>query len=614
MLHRRHVKGETTLPNGSLVDYVYSHDCNSLYLWGLGEPTGTGIYRMWRTDDSAEETPAWKRPQSNGEALERQEAWNQAARHNMQVQFKRRSAYKFGNKELEYLEWTSHESNKPIEHRFNGRPKTVFFDKNTRYTVDGYDPSTNTIYQFHGCSFHGHGCKLDSNELVKSAALRENTNIITTRLASLGFTVCERWECQWEEEKKQRGEIREFIRTHLALEVRAYRLSGAQLLEKIREKKIFGMIECDIEINSWDNELLEYFEEFPPICKNTDISLDDIGEHMKQYAEEHGYMTRSRRNLISSFWARKILLTTPILCWLLEHGLKVSRIYQVIEMKPKACFSSIKDIIIDERRRADTNPAFEASGKQWKTLGNSLYGKSMTAKERHKDCKLVLDDQVSNYVNNVRFHAMEEIGDIAYEVSMDKRRIKLDLPLTVAFFVYNYAKLKMLNFVYDFLKKYLRAGSYQIVCSDTDSIIAAYESRDIDSLVKPDLLQEYLAHGKQEYLVHDAYSLRTPGLFKEELGATGIIALCSKTYFAWNDEDETTKVSSKGLSKVTNKFTSDDFQDVLDTREKGMGVNYGFKVHHDELLFYRQVRHGLPYLYVKRKVLDDGVSTVALSL
>lgn len=134
----------------------------------------------------------------------------------------------------------------------------------------------------------------------------------------------------------------------------------------------------------------------------------------------------------------------------------------------------------------ETDPAYKPIGESWKTLGNCLYGKTATAKERHKECKVVGDAKAVLMVNDRRFHSLEEVGDIAYEVSMDKKKIRQDLPLTVAFFVYNYAKLRMLEFVYDFMKRYLRDGSYQIVCSDTDSIIAAYADRNIDALVKPE--------------------------------------------------------------------------------------------------------------------------------
>ena len=207
---------------------------------------------------------------------------------------------------------------------------------------------------------------------------------------------------------------------------------------------------------------------------------------------------------------------------------------------------------------------------------------------------------------------MEEVGDIAYEVCQDKTKIKMDLPLTVAFFVYNYAKMRMLSFVYDFLKRYLKPGSYQMVCSDTDSIIAAYESKNLDDLVKDDLKEEYLRYGKEMFLATDGYTKRTPGLLKEEWGGLGIIALCSKTYITWNDSDK--KISSKGLSKRTNDFSKADYEKVLKTKVKGSGINYGFRVQGDRLMQYRQEREGLAYLYSKREVQDDRISTKPLYL
>lgn len=36
--------------------------------------------------------------------------------------------------------------------------------------------------------------------------------------------------------------------------------------------------------------------------------------------------------------AEKMLLGTPLLKWYLDHGLKVTRIYQVVEFNAQACF------------------------------------------------------------------------------------------------------------------------------------------------------------------------------------------------------------------------------------------------------------------------------------
>ena len=67
--------------------------------------------------------------------------------------------------------------------------------------VDGYCKETNTVYQFHGCIFHGHNCHLTKNsdtnpingkaytELQKDTAEKENyiKNLVT--ILSLSMNV-----------------------------------------------------------------------------------------------------------------------------------------------------------------------------------------------------------------------------------------------------------------------------------------------------------------------------------------------------------------------------------------------------------------------------------------
>ena len=140
-----------------------------------------------------------------------------------------------------------------------------------------------------------------------------------------------------------------------------------------------------------------------------------------------------------------------------------------------------------------------------------------------------------------------------------------------------------------------------MVCSDTDCILAAYQDKNIDNLVKVELKNDH-SFAKNQFSATDAYTKRTPGLFKEELSATGVVALSSQTYFAWNDCDEVQKISSKGLSKRTNTFSRENFLSVLRTKEKISGTNYGFLRKTDCLYQYKQAREGLAYLYVKRRV------------
>ena len=64
---------------------------------------------------------------------------------------------------------------------------------------------------------------------------------------------------------------------------------------------------------------------------------------------------------------------------------------------------------------------------------------------------------------------LDSITKETYEVESCKKAIKLHLPIQVGFFVYQYAKLRMLHIYYDFLDKYLDHADFQMCEMDTDS-------------------------------------------------------------------------------------------------------------------------------------------------
>ena len=94
-------------------------------------------------------------------------------------------------------------------------------------------------------------------------------------------------------------------------------------------------------------------------------------------------------------------------------------------------------------------------------------------------------------ISSVQFIKLENLGDRFYEVETTPKKVKLDLPIQVAFFVYNYAKLRMLEFYYDFLLTYFDRKVWQFCEIDTDSADLGFSSRDWMSLMKPELAAEY---------------------------------------------------------------------------------------------------------------------------
>ena len=77
-------------------------------------------------------------------------------------------------------------------------------------------------------------------------------------------------------------------------------------------------------------------------------------------------------------------------------------------------------------------------------------------------------------------------------------------------------------------------------------------------------------------------------LVKEEYKGTGAVALNSKTYVCWDSVENTSKESSKGISKCLNVLTADVCKGVLEAQHPFTGINRGFKKKDREMVKYRQ--------------------------
>ena len=104
-----------------------------------------------------------------------------------------------------------------IRHVRNGGEQSVRTLTNI-YFVDGYDPVTRTIYEFHGCLFHG--CRsCYPNRQAKNYAVPDRSveelyeATLYKRMALLreGYTVVEMWECEWKKLVDTNAEVQCFL-------------------------------------------------------------------------------------------------------------------------------------------------------------------------------------------------------------------------------------------------------------------------------------------------------------------------------------------------------------------------------------------------------------------
>ena len=76
----------------------------------------------------------------------------------------------------------------------------------------------------------------------------------------------------------------------------------------------------------------------------------------------------------------------------------------------------------------------------------------------------------------------------------------------------------------------------------------------------------------------------------------------------------TMNTGCKGVNKKCNEINKDKYLNVLLTKQNSACVNRGFRVVNNTMYTYTQVRDAFSYFYPKRKVLQDGVSTLPLDI
>ena len=165
--------------------------------------------------------------------------------------------------------------------------------------------------------------------------------------------------------------------------------------------------------------------------KNIRLIREDLGPFMRRFADEHNIMSIPQRMLVGSYRGDKILLTTPLLLWYLDHGLEVMHVYQVIEYDAIPCFRRFGDAVSTARRELDVHRHKTIITDTIKLLGNSGYGKTITNVDRHRDVSYCTEKATSLMVNDRRFRQLDIVVDDAYEIEMNKKIVKYTLPVHV---------------------------------------------------------------------------------------------------------------------------------------------------------------------------------------
>ena len=143
--------------------------------------------------------------------------------------------------------------------------------------------------------------------------------------------------------------------------------------------------------------------------------------------------------------------------------------------------------------------------------------------------------------------------------------------LQVGISVYQLAKMKILQFYYDCLDKFVSREGFQLIQMDTDSLYMAITGLKFDYIIKPEMEKQFELErnqwfpstndemvevesiGKKYKVSKKQFDKRTPGLFKLEWDGHAMIALPSKMYYCLSSGKSKNKASMKGIQAMKNK-------------------------------------------------------------
>ncbi|KAK3751014.1 hypothetical protein QZH41_020178 [Actinostola sp. cb2023] len=317
--------------------------------------------------------------------------------------------------------------------------------------------------------------------------------------------------------------------------------AAQELTEHVRRGTWFEFAEVDIEI---PETLWPRFEDMCAFFYNTEVPTEAVLQEMLDYLAQTYRKRGDGKKLMGALTAKKELLYALLLRWYVEHGAVIKAVYRTIDYKATKIFTWFVEQVIAARRTGDADKSKALLAEVFKLLGNSAYGKLIEALERQTNLYTKAEPVVDRALRSAYFHDLEELGE-AYELESRKPRITIRRPFQIGIdiAVYQLAKLRMLEFYYDFLDRYIDRGDFELLQMNTDSNYIADRLKDI---VRPELRTEFEVEKKQ-WLAWDKWSGRTTGLFKLECTGSRMIALCSKCYII--DDGEKSKSSQKGCRR-----------------------------------------------------------------
>ena len=299
----------------------------------------------------------------------------------------------------------------------------------------------------------------------------------------------------------------------------------------------------------------------------------------------------------------------------LQHGLRIDRIHQVIEFDQSPWLKTYIDFNT-QLRTAGTND-FEKDF--FKLMNNSVFGKTMENIRKHRNIKLVMTEE--RYLCTVmkpNFKSGVLFGENLMGCKMEKIKVVMNKPVYLGQVILDLGKIVMYEFHYDYMVPKYGLEKLKLCYMDTDSLVYDIKTEDFYEDIANDVEARFNTSGysKTDFSpLPIGLNKKVIGLMKDELGGaimTEFVALrpklCSYKKLG-GSEDKKCKGIKKCVVKKT--LTFEDYKTCL----------FSDSTEYRSQLMFRSSRHEVHTIEVNKVTLNrddderisrkDGISTFA---
>ena len=154
------------------------------------------------------------------------------------------------------------------------------------------------------------------------------------------------------------------------------------MVEAVEDGSFFGLVRCDVQVPP---VLMDHFSEMTPLFGHAKLGEAHLSSHMREFVTSSGMSMLTHRSLVGANRAESMLLHSKLLRWCLKKGLVVSNVTHTYRYKKKPIFEEFVIPATESRRQGDSDAAHALHANMAKLSVNSVYGKTITNKENHKN-------------------------------------------------------------------------------------------------------------------------------------------------------------------------------------------------------------------------------------